>query len=218
MLNHRQTFDVRTSTVLITGRLWLTAAAFLLLALWAGNASAQITEEPVAPLPDPKKFAHGLFVDAGLGSFFVLGKGKSIEPGVAFGARLGYDVFRLLALSVHAVGSTHRTDFGSAPQTGQLLQLYQTTAELKLTVPIGQVSIFVYGGAGFAFFSTNILGTKGLTKPDKTNSLMFDGGLGVDYHLLSRHFSFSLESAFVKVQDLKTTGGILAQAYVRYAF
>jgi hypothetical protein len=209
---------VRTSTVLFKGRHWLTAAAFLVLALSAGNASAQITAEPVSPLPDPKKFAHGVFVDAGLGSFFVLGKGNSIEPGVAFGARLGYDVFRFLALSVHAVGSTHRTDFGAAPQTGQLFQLYQSTAELKITVPIGQVSIFAYGGAGFAFFSTNILGTTGLTKPNKTNSLMFDGGLGVDYHLLSRHFSFGLESAFVKVQEIKTTGGVLSQVYLRYAF
>lgn|GEM_PF-1172266 len=218
MLNHQQTSDVRTLTLFITGKRWLAAAAFLLLAFRLGSASAQITEDPVAPLPDPKKFAHGLFVDAGLGSFFVIGKGKSIEPGVAFGARVGYDVFRLLALSVHAVGSTHRTDFGSAPQTGQLLQLYQTAAELKLTVPIGQVSIFAYGGAGFAFFSTNILSTTGLTKPDKTNSLMFNGGLGVDYHLLSRHFSFGLESAFVKVQELKTTGGVLSQVYLRYAF
>lgn len=181
------------------------------------RAHAQITEEPSNPLPDPAKFARGFFVQAGLGSFVVIGNADVVRPGIAFDARVGYDVFRLLALQLHGVGSTHRTDFGSGPQTGQLLQIYQTTAELRLTVPIRQVSIFAYGGAGFAFFSTNILGTTGLTNKDQTSSPMFNGGLGIDYHLLSRHFSFGIEAAFAKVQELRTTGGILSSVYARYA-
>lgn len=193
-------------------------AAAVMLLLCALPARAQITEEPVAPLPDPKKFAHGVFVDAGLGAFVLLGKADAVGSGPAISARLGYDVFRLLALQLHVAGSTHRTDFGAAPQSGQLLQVYQTTAELKLTVPIRQVSVYAFGGAGFAFLSTNILGTTGLTAADKTSGVMYGGGLGLDYHLLSRHFSFGLEASFAKMQAIATTGGILSTAYVRYAF
>ena len=188
------------------------------LCSWSPMVQAQITEEPVAPLPDPGKFARGVFVDAGLGAFVLLGKADSVRPGVAFGARVGYDLIRFIAVQLHGAGSTHRTDFGSAPQSGQLLQIYQATAELKLIVPIRQVSIYGFGGAGFAFFSTNILGTTGLTKPGRTTSLMIAGGLGVDYHLLSRHFSFGMQAAFTRMQELKTTGGILSSLYVRYAF
>ncbi|MDX2019197.1 MAG: outer membrane beta-barrel protein [Deltaproteobacteria bacterium] len=193
-------------------------AAALLVLLCVPPVHAQITEEPVAPLPDPKKFAHGVFVDAGLGAFVLLGKADAVGSGPAISGRVGYDLFRLLAVQLHVAGSTHRTDFGAAPQSGQLLQVYQTTAELKLTVPIRQVSVYAFGGAGFAFFSTNILGTTGLTTKDKTSSLVYGGGLGLDYHLLSRHFSFGLEASFAKIQEVQTTGGILSTAYVRYAF
>lgn len=193
-------------------------SACLLLCVCAPPALAQITEEPVAPLPDPKKFAHGLYVDAGLGAFVLLGKADAVGMGPALSGRVGYDVFRLLALQLHVAGSTHRTDFGAAPQSGQLLQIYQASAEIKVTIPIQQVSIHAFGGAGFAFLSTNILETTGLTEPDKTSSVMYAGGLGLDYHLLSRHFSFGMEAVFAKVQQLKTTGGLLSTVYTRYAF
>ena len=197
---------------------WRLGVAALMALLCSSHAHAQITEEPIAPLPDPKKFAHGLFVDAGLGAFVLLGEADAVGSGPAISARVGYDVFRVLAVQAHVAGSTHRTDFGAAPQSGQLLQIYQTMAELKLTVPLHQVSIYAHGGAGFAFLSTNILGTTELTEAETTRSVVYAGGLGVDYHLLSRHFSFGVEAAFAKLQAIKTTGGILSTAYIRYAF
>lgn len=197
----------------------LHSAAALSLALsLLSPASAQITEEPQAALPEPRKFARGWFTDAEVGAFVPLGEAKAMGTGVGVGARFGYDLLRFVAVQVHGFGSTHRTRFESAPQSGQLLQLYQLSAELKLTLPIQQVSLFAFGGGGFAVLSTNILGTTNLTQPDETTGVLFLGGGGLDYHPLSRHFSFGLQGGFAKLKQLKAPGGILATTYLRYTF
>jgi hypothetical protein len=127
-------------------------------------------------------------------------------------------VFRWVALQVHAFGSTHTTSFRDMPQSGQLLQLYQGTAELKLTVRFGQIAASAMAGAGLARLSSNLLGTTGLTAPDVQNTLVSLGGLGADYHTMSRHFAFGIGGTFAKYQRLHTTGAISATAYVRYTF
>lgn len=191
----------------------------LLLLLPAGVSHAQITNEPVSPYPDPDKFARGIFGEAEVGTVVFLGEaGSSVGPGAAVGVRLGYDLFRWVALQVHAVGSTHTTSFRDAPQSGQILQLYQGTAELKLSVRFGRVAVSAMGGAGLGRLSSNLLGTTELTAPDVQNTLVTLGGLGADYHTMSRHFSFGLASSFAKYQRIHTTGALCATAYVRYTF
>src|SRR5689334_7178275 len=121
----------------------------LLLLAPAGTAKGQITHEPVSPYPDPDKFARGIYGDAEIGTLVFIGDaGSSLGAGAVVGARLGYDIFRWVALQVHAVGSTHTTSFPGQPQTGQLLQLYQGSAELKLSVRFGRVAVSATGGAG----------------------------------------------------------------------
>jgi hypothetical protein len=149
---------------------------------------------------------------------FVGDAGPQIGPGAAFGARLGYDLLRFVAVQVHAFGSTHTTRFGDTPQGGQLLQLYQGTAELKLQIRFGQLGVAATGGGGVALLSTNILGTAGLTAPDVRTTPVLLGGLGADYHTLSRHFSFGLSGNFARYQKLHTTGAVAATAYARYTF
>ncbi len=184
----------------------------------AGAAQAQITEEPPAPFPDTDKFARGLYTDAELGTLFFLGSArKPMGFGVAAGARLGYDFFRWAALQVHALGSTHRTDFGAAPQSGELLQLYQLSAELKLAIPIRQVSIFGMGGAGVGYLTTNLLETSQLQVQGQTQ-FSFLGGLGIDYHTLTRHFSVGFSGTFMKITGFPGPGAIAATAYIRYTF
>jgi hypothetical protein len=144
--------------------------------------------------------------------------GASLRPGVAVGARLGYDLFSLLALQLHAVGSTHTTRFPDMPQSGQLLQLYQATAEAKLTVRFGQLAVAAVGGGGMGRLSSNLLGTTGLTEPDVQNTLVVLGGLGLDYHTMSRHFSFGLGVNFARYLQVHTAGALAATAGVRYTF
>jgi hypothetical protein len=198
------------------GRIRFWALALLLL---PAAASAQVTSEPVTPHPDPSKFARGLYGEAEVGTLLFVGEAApQIGPGAAMGARLGYDLLRWVALQVHAFGSTHTTRFAGAPQAGQLLQLYQGTAELKLSVRIGQVSAAATGGIGLCRLSTNLLGTAGLTDPDVQSTSLMLGGLGADYHTLSRHFSFGLGATFARYQKLHTTGAVAATAYARYNF
>jgi hypothetical protein len=196
----------------------LTTLGFLLL-MPAGEALAQITNEPVSPYPDPDKFARGIYGEAEVGTLLFVGDaGSSVGPGAVVGVRLGYDVFRWVALQVHVAGSTHTTTFRDMPQSGQILQFYQGSAELKLTMRFNRVAASAMGGAGLALISSNLLGTTGLTEPDVQNTLVYLGGLGADYHTMSRHFSFGLAATFAKYQRLRTTGAIAATAYVRYTF
>jgi hypothetical protein len=189
------------------------------LLLWAGPAAAQITAEPINPHPDPSKFKRGLYGEAELGTMIFIGEaGSQLGPGAALGARLGYDLLPFAAVQLHAFGSTHTTRFDGTPQGGQLLQLYQGTAEGKLGMRFGQFGVAAIGGAGLARLSTNLLGTTGLTAPDVKNTLVFLGGLSADYHTQSRHFSFGLNGSFSKYQKLLTTGAITATACARYTF
>jgi hypothetical protein len=191
----------------------------LLLLLPAGAARAQVTNEPVSPYPDPAKFARGLYGEAEVGTLVFVGEaGSSLGAGAVIGARFGYDFLRWVALQIHATGSTHTTSFHDMPQTGQILQLYQGTGELKLTVRFGQFAVAGWGGGGLARLSSNLLGTAGLTNPDVQNTPVFLGGLGADYHTMSRHFSFGLSGGFAKYQRVHTTGAISATVFVRYTF
>jgi hypothetical protein len=42
------------------------------------------------------------------------------------------------------------------------------------------------------------------------------GGLGLDYHTLSRHFSFGIVASFAKYVAVYTIGAVATTAYVRY--
>lgn len=191
----------------------------VVISLAAAPALAQITDEPASPYPDPEKFARGLYGEAELGALMFLGNARvPLGAGPAIGARVGYDLNGWAAVQLHALGSTHTVDFANAPQSGQLLQIYQGTGELRVGFRFGQLSAFGYGGAGLARLSTNVLGTAGLTDPDVQNMLAFVGGAGVDYHTLSRHFSFGLATGLVKYQKLYATGAISITTYVRYTF
>jgi hypothetical protein len=204
---------------------WSTGAVVLasvlggLLLGAASPAGAQIMGEPPAPYPDTRKFARGLYAEAEAGAVLFVGEAqRPLGPGVALGTRLGFDLFFWLALQVHGVVSTHTTDFDTTPGSGQLLQLMQGTAELKLTLPLGQWSLFGYGGGGMARLSTNLLGTTGLTDLDVRNSALGGGGGGVDYHTRSRHFSFGLAGGFAKLAKVRTTGVASGSLYLRYTF
>jgi opacity protein-like surface antigen len=195
-------------------------ASALVVLFGGAPAFAQITEEPVAPLPDPRKFAHGIFADAEAGPTFFLGRAAHpMGVGTTVGVRVGYDLLRFVAVQAHVFGSTHRTDFAGAPQSDQILQLYVAAAELKLSVPIDRFTPFAFGGAGVARFSSNLLSTTTLlTDRDAQTMPAFTGGAGLDYHTLSRHFSFGLLGTFQRLAKLRAPGAVAATAYVRYTF
>jgi hypothetical protein len=181
-------------------------------------ARAQVTEAPKAELfPDPSKFAYGLYTQGELGAVTVLGPaGSHINPGWALGLAVGFDVTRWLAIEARGIGSTHVTTFSDAPQDGELLQLYHLSGALKLSFRYRYLAISADGGAGVIRTSTNVLSTVGLN--DRRNSLAYGGGLAVEYHTLSRHFSFGVHASFFQIPAIGKSHALVTTALVRYAF
>jgi hypothetical protein len=195
------------------------AVAITLLAP-AVSVRAQVTESPKAEIfPDPKKFAYGLYTQGELGAVTVFGPaGERLRPGWALGLALGYDLFRWFAVEVRGIGSTHTTDFPSGPQDGELLQLYQVFGTGKLTIRIRHWSVFGDGGVALLRTSTNVLAIANPSLNEARTSLTFGGGLGVDYHTLSRHFSFGVRGSFFVMPKLGKSQALVTTAYLRYAF
>jgi hypothetical protein len=190
------------------------------IAGWAAisTAQAQVTEAPKAELfPDPSKFAYGLYTQGELGAVTVLGPaGPHVRPGWALGLAVGYDLTHWLALEARGLGSTHVTEFSNAPQDGELLQLYLLSAALKLSFRYRYLAISADGGAGILRTSTNVLATVGLN--DRRTSPAFGGGLAVEYHTLSRHFSFGVHGSFFQIPAIGKSYALITTAVLRYAF
>ena len=184
----------------------------------ASAARAQVTAEPSAVVfPDPAKFAHGLYTEGEVGAVAFFGKaGAAVSPGFAIGARVGYDLFRWLALQAHFVGSTHQLT-GDNPLNGQLLQTYQALVEGKLTYRFGQTSIFGEGGIGVERLSTNALYALGI-EPQYRVGFIAGGGAGIDYHSLSRHFSVGVRAELYWLRDVSGSRDVVATTYLRYTF
>lgn len=177
-----------------------------------------MTEAPKAEIfPDPAKFSYGLYTQGELGAVVVIGPaGPNLRPGWALGLAVGYDLFRWLALEVRGVGSTHLTRFPGRPQDGELLQLYQVLGLAKISIRYRHFIFSGDGGAGLAHTSTNILATAGLD--DNRTSMALGGGLGFDYHTLSRHFSFGVRANLFVLSQIAQSQAITATATLRYTF
>lgn len=180
---------------------------------------AQITKEPTSAVsPTSAHFARGLYGEAEVGTMMFLSDArKQLGFGTALGARLGYDLLGWAAVAVHAFGSIHTADFGDAPQSGQLLQFHQGTAEAKLTLRLQQLALLAFGGGGLARVSTNLLSTVGLMGPAQVTPVVL-GGAGVDYHTVSRHFSLGLVGTFSRYTKIHAPGALGLSATLRYTF
>jgi hypothetical protein len=185
----------------------------------ASAARAQVTAEPSAVVfPDPNKFAHGLYTEGEVGAVAFFGPaGDNVSPGFAIGARVGYDLFRWLALQAHFLGSTHQLSGDAGPLSGQLLQTYQAVLEGKLTLRFGQTSMFGEGGIGVARLSTNALYAL-MVEPKYRVGFVAGGGGGVDYHSLSRHFSIGIRGDYLIMTNLSSSQELMATTYLRYTF
>jgi hypothetical protein len=192
----------------------------LLLALHATArpARAQVTEAPKAALfPDPTKFAYGIYTQGELGAVTVLGPaGGHLSPGFAVGLAAGYDLTRWLALEARGIGSSHTTNFPGGPQDGELMQLYHLLGAVKVSIRHQHLVVSGDGTAGVVRTSTNLLTSVGFN--EKRTAPAFGGGLGVDYHTLSRHFSFGVHAGFQHIPGLARSNVLTTTACVRYAF
>ncbi len=182
----------------------------------ARTARAQVIAEPAPPpWPDPKKFAKGPFASGEVGALVYLGRaGKYTAPGVAFGVRLGYDLFRWLDVQAHVMGAS--SDASTPPPTvGQSFQTYVYAGEVRLKLQLRRFQLFAEGGAALAQLSSNVLDQVGVTHGSNVSFSVVAGG-GLDYHTLNRHFSVGLGVDYVWLQALTGGHALSADVYLRY--
>jgi len=191
---------------------------FVALVAGAPFARAQVTEAPKAALfPDPTKFAYGIYTQGDVGAVTVLGPvGSHLGPGFALGLTAGYDLTHWLAFEARGIGSSHTTNFPGGPQDGELMQLYHLLGAVKVSIHHQHLVISIDGTGGVVRTSTNLLTSVGLN--EKRTAPAFGGGVGADYHTLSRHFSFGVHVGFQRIQGLAQSNVLTTTACVRYAF
>jgi hypothetical protein len=182
----------------------------------ARRAEAQVITEPAPPpWPDPKKFAKGPFASGEVGTLIFLGPiGKYAEPGVAFGVRLGYDLFRWLDVQAHVMGVSANANL-PPPTVGQSFQTYLYAGEVRLKLQIHRVQLFAEGGAALAQISTNVLQQVGITRGSEFTFTVVAGG-GLDYHTLNRHFSVGVGGDYVWLSQFTGGHGLSLDVYLRY--
>lgn len=179
-------------------------------------ARAQVIAEPAPPpWPDPKKFAKGPFASGEVGALVYVAKaGRYAAPGVAFGVRLGYDLFRWLDVQAHVLAAS--SDATTPPPTfGQSFQTYVYAGEVRLKLQLRRFQLFAEGGAGLGQVSSNVLDEVGVTHGSHFTLAVAAGG-GLDYHTLNRHFSVGLGADYLWMQAFTGGHAISADVYLRY--
>ncbi|HEY2749067.1 MAG TPA: hypothetical protein VGL86_30815 [Polyangia bacterium] len=194
----------------------LFALGMTMLFATAQRAEAQVITEPAPPpWPDPKKFAKGPFASGEVGTLVFLGPiGKYAEPGVAFGVRLGYDLFRWLDVQAHVMGASSDAKL-PPPTVGQSFQTYLYAGEVRLKLQIHRIQLFAEGGAALAEVSTNVLQQVGITRGSEFSFAVVAGG-GLDYHTLNRHFSVGVGGDYVWLSQFTGGHGLSLDVYLRY--
>ncbi|HEY7956462.1 MAG TPA: adventurous gliding motility protein CglE [Polyangia bacterium] len=182
---------------------------------WAPARAQVIGEAPPPPFPDPKKFARGFFAEGELGALVFLGKmGRYAAAGPQFGARLGYDLFRWLALEARVSGASSNATL-PPPTVNQSFQTYLYAGEARLSLQLRRFGLFAEGGAGLSQLSNNVLAQVNLAGGSLFSLAVVAGG-GLDYHTLNRHFSIGLDLDYLWLQSYGSASALTATAYLRY--
>ena len=187
-----------------------------MVAATAERASAQVIAEPAPPpWPDPKKFAKGPFASGEVGALAYLGRaGKYTSPGVAFGVRLGYDLFRWLSLQGVVTASISNATT-PPPTNGQDFELFLYAAVGRLQLQIRRFGLFAEGGAGVAQITSNVLDAPGVTNGRSLSFTVVAGG-GLDFHTLNRHFSLGVSADYLLFTQFTGGHAVDVWAFLKY--
>jgi hypothetical protein len=160
--------------------------------------------------------AHDFFSEADLGAAIFLGEARhSVQPGPAFGARVGWGPAHWLHFGVLAAGSTHEATV-PPPPAGELFQIYQGGLTVRVQGRIGRVGLFVEGAGGLSWITTNVLDQVGLTSADRHWGAFFQGGGGFQYHTQNPRFGLGLAGDYVMYPSFDSMQALSVRVYLRY--
>ena len=202
-------------TLLLAALAWAPAPGEVGPADTAEVGVVQKEEEDPTVFPDPAKFSRGFFVEAGAGPTIPVGPPATVlGPGVSFVGRTGYEIRRWIALQLHAAGSISRYDDGVL--RNELLGQYAYMGEARFGIPMRRFVILLFGGAGLYQASSNLLQVAGIVDDNGRFGLAYGGGLGLDVHTLSKHFSGGFLASYLGTPRLGNGGSIGLHVYFRY--
>jgi hypothetical protein len=162
--------------------------------------------------------AHALdfYSEADLGATVFLGSAADhAAPGPSLGGRVGLGVLPWLSLGGAVAGSTHAADVPT-PSVGQYFQLYQAAFDVRARVRLGAISLFAEGGGGWAWISTNILDSVGLTQPYRHDGPFLDAGGGLEYATDNPRYAFGLAGDYTTYTEFGSMQNVAVRVYLRY--
>jgi hypothetical protein len=171
-----------------------------------------------APAAEARPASRGLYTEAGLGATGFLGPARrhsAIGPTLA--VRAGYDLFRWLSVGVHLGASSHEATVPPPPE-GEWYQLYRGYGDVRLGLRVDAWAVFVEGGAGAAYISSNILGKVGITEPGERAALAATAGGGVEYQIENRHYAFGVAGDGWLIPQFDALTGVELRVYLRYTY
>ena len=172
---------------------------------------------------EPARVAHarpastGWFAEGGLGAVSFLKGSGSANPGPAFNLRVGRDLFSWLSVGASLAASSHEATVPPPPE-GEWFQLYRGGGDVRLTLSLERVALFLEGGAGLARISSNVLGKVGITEPGEHYSIAFQAGAGVEYQLDNRHYAVGLAADGFALPQFNSIRAIDSRLYLRYTY
>lgn len=167
---------------------------------------------------DARPASQGFYAEGGLGIVdFLPSAADDAASGPALTLRVGRDLFSWLSLGGYLAASTHEATVPPPPQ-GQYFQLYRGGADARIGGRFDRIAVFVEGGLGGSFISSNVLEKVMITKPGSKFSVTFHGGGGLEYQLENRHYALGLAAdAFIEPQ-FASMAAIEGRLYLRYTY
>ncbi len=162
--------------------------------------------------------SQGFYAETGFGATGNLGAARSYAKiGPKMSLRVGYDLWSWLSLGIAVDASSHEATV-PPPPVGEWYQLYQGRADARLGTRFDSFALFVEGGAGATYISSNILGQVGVLDPGERFSPVFSGGGGGEYQLQNRHYAFGLAADYWLAPAFDGLQGVEARFYLRYTY
>ena len=172
--------------------------------------------------------ATGFYAEGGLGGEGFLG---AAAPNSAIGPelslRIGHDLWSWLSIGIAASSASHQATLPSPP-SGEWYQLDRGWVDVRAAVPVGAVALFIEGGAGAGYMSTNVLQKVGTLTPGQRWSPAFSGGAGIEYQTEGRHYAFGLAGDWTLLSSFHAGGtpaapggslqGVEARLFIRYTY
>lgn len=188
-----------------------TTSAVLALAVVCSSSSApaRAQDEPIEEQPDVTRldverlppeaieitrdlYAHGFFFEGHVGGRGLIGgAGRLALPGVYARVVAGVELARFFWIALGAEGSIHATD-APPPPSPTVFELLGLVGELRLQIDAtARLAFWLGAEAGLTVATGDVLPAYGLDQSDAL-SPMFGGQLGIDWHMVHRHYSIGI--------------------------